>query len=148
MDLHFAEAAQDWNLEALYSDLASAKQKHLTPVEKLHLRGLLCGNSPVEIAEKLGKAASGVESDLSATIYRYVKSFLDKPDEKIGNWRNIAQWLDEAGYKTPSQSLLESLQTDKASAKVANINIGNNHLIFSVLIKVPTKRQPQSDDRD
>ena len=49
-DEEFSQAAQDWDLETLYADLASAKGKRLTPTEKLHLRGLLCGHSPVEIA--------------------------------------------------------------------------------------------------
>ena len=42
----FSEAALYWDLETLYKDLASAKGKHLTPTEKLHLRGLLCEYSP------------------------------------------------------------------------------------------------------
>jgi DNA-binding CsgD family transcriptional regulator len=98
MKRHFTDATVEWDLEVLCADLASAKGKHLTPVEKIHLQGLLLGHSPLEIAEKLGKSVNGVESDLSATIYRYVKSLLEKPDEKIGNWRNIADWLAEAGY--------------------------------------------------
>lgn len=59
-DDRFAQAAQEWDLETLYADLASAKGKRLTPTEKLHLRGLLCGHSPAEIANKLGKIPKGV----------------------------------------------------------------------------------------
>jgi len=51
----FREAARDWDLETLYTDLASAKGKRLTPTEKQHLRGLLCGYSPAEISETLRK---------------------------------------------------------------------------------------------
>jgi hypothetical protein len=119
--------------------LASAKGKHLTPVEKIHLKGLLCGHSPLEIAEKLGKAGNGVESDLSATIYRYVKSLLEKPDEKIGNWRNIVEWLAEAGYKSPSQLKVEDLQTDRTTIQITNINIEKNQIVFMMNLRVPTK---------
>ncbi len=77
-DEQFAQAANHWDLETLYADLASAKGKRLTPTEKLHLRGLLCGCSPAEIAQRLGKNAKGVETDLCATLYRYVKSMVDK----------------------------------------------------------------------
>ena len=80
--------------------MASAKGKRLTPVEKLHLRGLLCGYSPAEIAEKLNKSVKGVGVDLCQTLYQYVKNLVDRGDEKIENWRNIAEWLEEAGYKT------------------------------------------------
>jgi hypothetical protein len=142
MDRHFTEATVEWNLEVLYADLASAKGKHLTPVEKMHLNGLLCGHSPLEIAEKLGKSVNGVESDLSATIYRYVKSLLEKPDDhKIGNWRNVAEWLEEAGYKSPSQLTVEDLLTNKATVHVTNINIEKNQIVFMMNLRVPTKYQ-------
>ena len=55
----FSQAALHWKLETLYDDLSSAKGKRLTPVEKLHLRGLLCGYSPAEIARKLHKSIKG-----------------------------------------------------------------------------------------
>ena len=48
----FKLAENEWDLENLYEDLGSAKGKNLTPMEKSHLRGLLCGFSPAEIAEK------------------------------------------------------------------------------------------------
>lgn len=141
MKEYFAEATAEWDLDVLYTDLASAKGKHLTPVEKIHLQGLLCGCSPLEIAEKLGKAANGVESDLSATIYRYVKSLLEKPDEKIGNWRNIAEWLKDAGYKSPSQLKIQDLQTDKTTIQITNINFEKNEIVFMMNLRVPTKHQ-------
>jgi len=94
-------------LERLYRDLALAavkkNQKHqgqnLTRVEKLHLRGLLCGHSPAEIAKQLNKEVHGVETALSATIYSYLKDLL--VGKKIENWRNVSQYLEEAGYKKP-----------------------------------------------
>ncbi len=98
----FAQAANHWDLDTLYTDIASAKGKRLTPMEKLHLRGLLCGHSPAEIAAKLNKNAKGVEVDLSNTLYKYVKNLVDKSDEKIENWRKITEWLEESGYKTHS----------------------------------------------
>ena len=93
----FNQAKQQWNLERLYNNLASIKGKMLTPMERLHLRGLLCGYSPTEIAERLHKEVRGVETDLSATIYQYVKGLVNK---KIENWRNIPEYLGQEGYKT------------------------------------------------
>jgi len=72
----FVQATNYWDLETLYTDIASAKGKRLTPVEKLHLRGLLCGYSPAEIAERLNKNVKGVEVDLCNTLYKYVKSLV------------------------------------------------------------------------
>lgn len=138
----FKEAAQHWDLDTLYTDLASAKGKRLTPVEKLHLRGLLCGYSPAEMAEKLGKNPKGVETDLCATLYRYVKSLLDKCDERIENWRNISEWLDIAGYKCqpPSEVPLESLLTEKSVVNITNINIEKNQLVIAFNLRIPTSK--------
>ncbi|WP_353931724.1 helix-turn-helix domain-containing protein [Okeanomitos corallinicola TIOX110] len=100
----FLEACNNWDLETLYTDLASVKGKRLTPVEKLHLRGLLLGYSPAEIADKLDKDIRGVETDFSATIYRYVKGLVGKCNEKINNWRSVIEWLYEAGYKIETKN--------------------------------------------
>ncbi|MGA9382269.1 MAG: helix-turn-helix domain-containing protein [Phormidium sp.] len=139
-DEQFAEAANHWDLETLYTDLASVKRKRLTPVEKLHLRGLLCGYSPAEIAEKLQKNHKGVETDLCSTIYRYVKNLLDKGNEKIENWRNIAEWLEEAGYKTQSPAKLpvNNLLPENSVVNITNINIEQNQLVIVINLKIPT----------
>ncbi|MEG4029514.1 MULTISPECIES: helix-turn-helix domain-containing protein [unclassified Microcoleus] len=126
----FVEAESRWDLKTLYSDLAAVKGKPLTPVEKLHLRGLLCGFSPAEIAEKLKNNPKGVETDLCATIYKYVKAFLGKGIEKIENWRNIAEWLEDAGYKTQSSAKLpvKDLLPENCVVNVTNINIDKNQI--------------------
>ncbi|HEY9849562.1 MAG TPA: hypothetical protein V6D28_08910 [Leptolyngbyaceae cyanobacterium] len=141
-DEQFAEAANHWDLETLYSDLASIKGKRLTPIEKLHLRGLLCGYSPSEIAEKLGKTVKGVETDLSASIYRYVKNLLDKCNEKIENWRNIAEWLEDAGYKSRSSAKMpvSSLLPENSVVNITNINIEQNQLVIVINLRIPTSQ--------
>ncbi|MBN3907406.1 MAG: helix-turn-helix domain-containing protein [Nostoc sp. NMS1] len=139
----FMQAENHWDLETLYSDLSSVKNKRLTPVEKRHLRGLLCGFSPAEIAEKLGKNGKGVETDLCATVYRYVKSLLDKSDEKLENWRNISEWLDDAGYKNQSIKVPGlDLSPEKTIVNVTNINIENNQLVIDIKVCIPTSENP------
>lgn len=139
-DEQFADAANHWDLETLYTDLASVKGKRLTPVEKLHLRGLLCGYSPGEIAEKLQKNHKGVETDLCSTIYRYVKNLLDKCNEKIENWRNISEWLTDAGYKTQSRSptklpFLDRLP-ENSVVNITNITCENNQITIDAYLKI------------
>ncbi|MDB9373485.1 helix-turn-helix transcriptional regulator [Nodularia sphaerocarpa] len=137
-DERFTQATNQWDLETLYTDIASAKGKRLTPVEKLHLRGLLCGYSPAEIAERLNKNVKGVEVDLCNTLYKYVKNLVDKSDEKVENWRNITEWLEEAGYK--SQSYIESQLSDNVSIKFlvqkANITLEKNQLIIDFNLRI------------
>ncbi|MBE9164370.1 MULTISPECIES: WD40 repeat domain-containing protein [Microcoleaceae] len=102
----FTRASRDWDIEKLYSDLANAKQEFaphtrrgLTPVEKRHLCGLLCGCSPAEIAALLNKQIKGVEVDLSKTLYRYIETLTNRPRNALKNWRDAIDWLDIAGYK-------------------------------------------------
>ncbi|MEB3830614.1 helix-turn-helix domain-containing protein [Phormidium sp. CCY1219] len=140
-DKQFTEALQHWDLDTLYADLASAKGKSLTPVEKLHLRGLLCGCSPSTIAEQLGKNAKGVETDLCATLYRYVKSLVGKSNGKIENWRKIAEWLEDAGYKRKLDRVaLDNLLPEKSVVNITNINIENNQLVIAFNLRIPTSK--------
>jgi hypothetical protein len=136
----FNQAANHWDLETLYTDLASAKGKRLTPMEKLHLRGLLCCFSPTEIAEKLQKTPKGVETDLCATLYKYVKSLVSKSTEKMENWRNIAEWLEDAGYKTQSSAKfpVKDLLPDKSIVNISNISIDKNQIVIVVKVQIPT----------
>ncbi|MEG3923606.1 helix-turn-helix domain-containing protein [Microcoleus sp. D3_18a_C4] len=136
----FVEAESRWDLKTLYSDLAAVKGKPLTPVEKLHLRGLLCGYSPAEIAEKLKKNPKGVETDLCATIYKYVKAFLGKGVEKIENWRNIAEWLEDAGYKTQSSAKFQTkdLLPENSVVNISNISIEKNQIVIVFKLQIPT----------
>jgi hypothetical protein len=151
-DEQFTQAANHWDLETLYADLASAKGKRLTPVEKLHLRGLLCGYSPTEIAEKLGKNVKGVETDLCATLYRYVKSLVDKCSAKIENWRNITEWLEEAGYKTQSAAKLPVSTRLSEKFNVTNITFENNQITIDVFLQItvplPSELSIQNLDLD
>ncbi len=120
----FVQAAKDWDLDTLYADLASAKGKRLTPIEKLHLRGLLLGHSPAEIAERLNKNVKGLEVNFCNTIYQYVKNLLGKGSEKVENWRNICEWLEEAGYKnqsSPQFQVSDGLSLDIAVNKFQTI---------------------------
>ncbi len=121
----FAQAATDWDLERLYTDLASAKQKvaphkkkGLTEVEKLHLRGLLCGYSPTEIASRLIKTAKGVEVDLSNTLYRYAETLTNRRLNTLENWRDIVDWLEVRGYR--QEASLGSKGVGKSSSSIQN----------------------------
>jgi len=111
----FSDAFTHWNVEQLYQDLASIKGKSLTKIEKIHLRGLLCGLSPREIADQRRREVGSIEVDISNTIYRYVK--LLTQHDKIHNWRDITCRLQENGYKkTSSISFSIPLQIENISA--------------------------------
>lgn len=107
-DLEFAEAAELWNLERLYTDLGSAKGKGLTPVEKQYLRGLLCGYSPNEIAERCHVASDTVRNYLSKGLYRYIEEFLFRHAEqqtRVKDWSRVAILMERAGYRLTNPPL-------------------------------------------
>lgn len=133
----FAEARNQWDLETLYKDPTSVKGKSLTPVEKQHLQGLLCGYSPSEIAQKLQKSVKGVEIAFCNTLYQYVKNLVGQSNGKVENWRNISEWLEAAGYK--HQIINEQNIIDYSSLNIVvkecdvtvrncNLTLKNNHL--------------------
>jgi hypothetical protein len=102
----FSEAANNWKLEQIYSAFEQAKRnhnprarKHLTEIEKLYLRGILCGCSPREIARTRGKDNKGGEVYVSRNLYEYFKKLPDVPDEKVNNWRDIITYCEKCGYK-------------------------------------------------
>lgn len=111
----FIEAKQNWELEKLYVDLASAKGKALTPVEKKFLRGLLCGYSPAEIANTVyqSRSSSTVRVYLSNGLYKYLEEMLsiyNGYSVKVKNWSRVTQLLERAGYKK-SWLEIESAET-------------------------------------
>ncbi|NET01493.1 MAG: ATP-binding protein [Sphaerospermopsis sp. SIO1G1] len=100
----FVEAQKNWDLEQLYLDLAHAKQKALTPVEKKLLRGLLCSYSPAEIAQKVYHSSKSgtVRVYLSNGIYKYIEEMLSQQkgySVKLKNWSHVTHLLENAGYK-------------------------------------------------
>jgi len=101
----FTEAADNWNLEKLYIDLSGAKGKSLTPVEKKFLRGLLCGYSPAEIADKVyqSRNSNAVRVYLSNGLYKYIEELLIRQTghlTKVKTWSRVIHLLETTGYKT------------------------------------------------
>jgi hypothetical protein len=115
LDARFTAAQTDWDLDRLYQDLAKAKGKPLSPIEKLHSRGLLCGLSPIEIAKVLRKKPKGVHVDLAKTLYPYMAIIAGKTDEGIGNWRNFRLLAEKLGYKKTLPSSQPSSQVGQSS---------------------------------
>lgn len=123
----FAQAKNDWNLEKLYQDLAAAKtqfagkRKQLTPVEMACLRGLLCSYGPTEIAAELNREPRGLRVDLSRGLYRYVEILTHRPTNTLKDWRDVANWLEEAGYKTRFNPV--SLSINDSLIKIVDISL-------------------------
>ena len=126
LEEEFIEAKNNWDLEKLYIDLASAKGKALTPVEKKFLRGLLCGFSPAEIASKVYKtrSSSTVRVYLSNGLYKYIEEMLSKlasDSVKVKNWSRVTQLLEKAGYKKAWLQIQSVTSTRKKTTELPNM---------------------------
>jgi hypothetical protein len=157
----FAEAAKHWDLERLYQAFAEAKRqisprsrRGLTETEKLYLRGLLSGCSPAEIARQLFQSSKSAEVYLCKTLYQYVKKIADVPNEPVGNWRNICDRLEEAGYKTQSSvkaKLSSSLPID-ALVKIVDMGFENQNTLtidINIRLEFPsTSENAKTEDLD
>lgn len=102
----FEEAADQWDLDRLYGDLAVSKRQigvhkrsELTALEKQRLRGLLLKCSPADIAEREVIEPRTVEVALSQGLYRYIKTLTGRDRTSVENWRDIETWLTAAGYR-------------------------------------------------
>ncbi|MEL6816130.1 MAG: ATP-binding protein [Cyanobacteria bacterium J06598_3] len=102
----FEDAADQWDLDRLYADLAASKRKigahkrsEMTSLEKQRLRGLLLKYSPADIAEREVIEPRTVEVALSQGLYRYIKMLTGRDRTSVENWRDIETWLTAAGYR-------------------------------------------------
>jgi hypothetical protein len=93
----FAEAANLWNLDALWADLEQIKQASLTRREKEYFRGLLLGKQLQDIATTLHKTYGTVRGDL-VLIYRDIETLRGLPEKSV-NFSKVIPVLKEAGYQ-------------------------------------------------
>lgn len=162
----FKNAAELWDLERLYNDLARIKGSPLTRIERLHLRGLLCGYSPAILAKKLHKSPRGIQADISNTVSRYVKELTNKGQpkklEKLNNAGDIGELLEKVGYRKisdiPKDEVILPVESIDSVVKINNFNpITNNQnitveinirLITSLPIEQLTKMLSDKNDPD
>ena len=144
LEEHFKSVGELWDLKRLYDDLATIKGDSLTPTEKLHLRGLLCGYSPAVLAKRLHKSPRGIQSDVSSTINRYIKKLVNKNQQpflkKLNNAGDIGDLLEKAGYKKISNVSTDGLnlpiESTESVLKIKNFNLITNNQNVTVEINI------------
>jgi hypothetical protein len=97
-------------------------------------------SAPPKSPKNSKKPPTGVETDLCATLYKYVKSLVSKSTDKMENWRNIAEWLEDAGYKTQSSAKfpVKDLLPEKSIVNISNISIEKNQIVIVFKVEIPT----------
>jgi len=165
----FKQAADSWDLERLYADLATVNGEELTHTEKLHLRGLLCGYNSSTLAEKLHRSPGGLRSEVSKHVNRQVKDLVNqsslRPKKKLEKLKSgeILKWLEELGYKKPtavsSNGLTIQIDTAGSVVKVVNklgnkrkgrvtFEISNSRVLFSLPTEEFSKLLAQSEENE
>ncbi len=152
----FQQAADSWDLERLYADLATVNGEELTNTEKLHLRGLLCGYNSSTLAEKLYKSPGGLRSEVSKHVNRHVKDLVNqsslRPKKKLEKLKSgeILKWLEELGYKKSGVVSSDGLtiQIDAATGSVVKVVKDKGRVTFEinhsrVLFSLPTEEFPK-----
>lgn len=101
----FSEADTNWDVERLYIDLAGVSVKPLSRNAKRFLRGVLCGYSPAEIAEKCryrgNNPSDTVRQTLSKEIYPSIKALLERWEDI--EWGQVSRLLEGYRKKTKNQ---------------------------------------------
>ncbi|MDJ0515332.1 MAG: NACHT domain-containing protein, partial [Trichodesmium sp. MO_231.B1] len=166
----FSEAYQNWEIERLYLDLANALGKDLSPNAKIFLRGVLCANSPNEIAKKLNYQSKNISDTVRQTLSKEVYPAIEKlvnSGNKI-NWRktsenSVSQLLKDYRKKpensppTPTEikinwrevcaKMLEKQQTTQQLRRKAT-QIGCEVEVFVELGLVERKLQQRHSDNN
>ncbi len=91
-----------WDIDRILKYLALKKGKNLTNKETCWLHLLLQGLDTEEISNELYLSQKTVKSDLSKTLYKYVKELTGK---KINHPLEVSKHLKEAGYIKTNLSL-------------------------------------------
>lgn len=102
------------------------------------------------MARKLLQSSKGVEVYVCKTLYQYLKKVTDLPNEKLGNWRNINNLLEDAGYKTKTQSSVKSKFNPSLPleplVKIVNLGFENHNTLsidINVRLALPTESESQ-----
>jgi hypothetical protein len=94
----FSKAVVEWDLKQLYADIKAKDGTEPTPRLKQIIRGLLCGYTPKEIAQKVYNKPTSecIGQDLNR-IYGYIQRVVDSEDRVTAG--NIVRLTSIAGYR-------------------------------------------------
>ncbi|MCS6814072.1 MAG: DUF1822 family protein [Cyanobacteria bacterium] len=136
----YDQAAQKWDMERLFDDLLTVKQrmkpraKTLSAFEMDYLCLLLAGYKPQDIANKINWQIAGLRAELSKGLYQYITELADRA---IEDWRDVIIALEEAGYKRRKpQRMMVIIIDDTDAMETENIVSRLNQLVGDRSFKV------------
>lgn len=119
----FPQAAQNWDLPAIYEQIEAAKQelfgeKQLTELQKTILRGLLCDYSPEQIAIVLPQGMHQSLVNITWNLHKCVKYLVGIEAKTVESYRDIPRWLAIAGFKFPAKFDARSEQPSSSQTTI------------------------------
>ena len=111
----WAIVKQSWDVDRLCEDLALIKGREtkagqgpspLSPTEMVLLNGTLVGASTRVLAQMMGRKESGIKTDLSKTIYHYLKLLLKYGEGARYPKEQVLELLRDRGYGRQPQALI------------------------------------------
>jgi len=100
---------------------------------------MVCRNGCLESSFPTQRFGKGVVlTPQLVGLYRYVKSLVDKCNEKIENWRNVTEWLEESGYRTQWAAKLpiSGSLAENSVVNITNITFENNQIKIGVYLQL------------
>ena len=104
----FSAATLNWDLIKIYQAIETVSLQPLSRLEKIILRGLLCGYSPRQITAVCKRESEELIIDLVWQLYNYVEIVGNFPQQSIQNYQNISLKLAALGYKKNNNTILLS----------------------------------------
>jgi tetratricopeptide (TPR) repeat protein len=111
---NFDEAENRFDLKKLRADLEAEKHGEITPAAWRYFKGVLCGYTTEDIAEKCGIERDSVQTALYRELRDFLRQILQPRRIKRMDWSSVPKWLTEAGYrlsthhKNPPQNIPHS----------------------------------------
>ncbi len=101
---NFDEAENRFDLKKLRADLEAEKRGEITPAAWRYFKGVLCGYTTEDIAEKCGIERDSVQTALYRELRDFLRQILQPRKIKRMDWSSVPKWLTEAGYGLSKQS--------------------------------------------
>jgi hypothetical protein len=95
---NFDEAENRFDLKKLRADLEAEKRGEITPAAWRYFKGVLCGYTTEDIAEKCGIERDSVQTALYRELRDFLRQILQPRRIKRMDWSSVPKWLTEAGY--------------------------------------------------
>jgi tetratricopeptide (TPR) repeat protein len=96
---NFDQAANKFDLDRLRKALEAEKHREITPAAWKYFKGVLCGYTTEDIADKCRIERDSVQTALYRELRDFLRQILHPRKIQRMDWSSVPKWLTEAGYR-------------------------------------------------